>query len=305
MEKARQQAACEEEREIGMSLSMDTPEMESFIRLALEEDLGGGDVTSEALVAPADRARATLIAKDHLVVAGAGVAGRVFQTLNQDLTVEILAQDGATVLKGETIMVVEGSARALLSAERTALNLLQRLCGIATMTRAYVEMARPFGVHILDTRKTTPGMRVLEKYAVSCGGGVNHRMGLYDMAMIKDNHRAMWKRHGTGGLAGAVHAIRAAFPGIQVEVEVEDETQLREALEATPEWILLDNMPTEQMRRCVEITDGRCHLEASGGMTLRRVAEVAATGVNAISVGALTHSAPSADISLEFEEETQ
>ncbi len=289
---------------MSLSIDVDTSEMEAFIRVALEEDLGPGDITSESLVAPGDSARATIIAKGNLVVAGSQVAARVFQTLHPEVRADIHVADGGKAAAGDVLMVVEGSARALLSAERTALNILQRLCGIAALTSAYVDKARPHGVSILDTRKTTPGMRVMEKYAVRCGGGKNHRMGLYDMAMIKDNHRAMWSRRRAGGLSAAVVAIRNAFPGLPVEVEVEDEKQLREVLESKPEWILLDNMDAALMKRCVEITDGRCKLEASGGITLSRVGEVAATGVDAISIGALTHSAPSADISLEFEEMT-
>lgn len=290
---------------MNLSIDVDTSEMEAFIRVALEEDLGPGDITSESLLAPGDCARATMIAKENLVVAGSQVAARVFQTLHPEVRVDIHVADGGKAAAGDVIMVVEGSARALLSAERTALNILQRLCGIAALTSAYVDKARPYGVSILDTRKTTPGMRVMEKYAVRCGGGKNHRMGLYDMAMIKDNHRVMWARRGAGGLSAAVAAIRNAFPGLPVEVEVEDETQLREVLESKPEWILLDNMDTALMKRCVEITDGLCKLEASGGIKLDRVEEVASTGVDAISIGALTHSAPSADISLEFEEMAQ
>jgi nicotinate-nucleotide pyrophosphorylase (carboxylating) len=196
-------------------------------------------------------------------------------------------------------MTVEGPVRGILTAERTALNFLQRMSGIATLTRRFVERAGP-SVAILDTRKTTPTLRVLEKYAVLCGGGQNHRFGLYDRCLIKDNHRRLWRKGGAARLDQAVREARRRFPDREVEVEVENEAELRSALKAGPEWVLLDNMTPAQMKRCVRICDGRVLIEASGGITLKNVAQVAATGVDAISLGCLTHSAPAADLSLEI-----
>ena len=194
-------------------------------------------------------------------------------------------------------MRITGKARAILAGERTALNFLQRLTGIATLTARFVEQVKPHATRILDTRKTTPTWRTLEKYAVRCGGGTNHRMGLYDQVLIKDNHRRLW---GARDLAEAVHMARRRCPGVPVEVEVETEAELERALAARPDWILLDNMTLRRLRRCVRLCRGRCPLEASGGITLANVKAVAAAGVQAISLGCLTHSAPAADLSLEI-----
>jgi len=196
---------------------------------------------------------------------------------------------------------LEGRARSILAAERVALNFLQRLSGIATLTRRFVEKAGPFGVQVLDTRKTAPTLRVLEKYAVLCGGGSNHRFGLFDRILIKDNHRAAWSRHGAGGLGGAVKEARARFPRHIIEIEVENEDELEQVLPAKPDWIMLDNMPPARLERCVALARGRCKIEASGGVTLDTIEAVARTGVDAVSIGALTHSAPAADFSLEFQ----
>jgi nicotinate-nucleotide pyrophosphorylase (carboxylating) len=204
------------------------------------------------------------------------------------------------VSSGDPILHVEGKARSILAAERVALNFLQRMTGVATLTRQFVQKAKPHGVHVLDTRKTTPLLRALEKYAVLCGGGVNHRMGLYDRVLIKDNHRAFWKRNRKGNLAEAVVAARRRNPGLQVEVEVESENDLKNVLKASPNWVLLDNMPVGRIRRCVQICSGRCKIEVSGGVSLKTIERIAQTGVDAVSIGALTHSAPAADLSLEF-----
>jgi len=271
------------------------------IRQSLEEDLGGvGDVTTLSLVPEDAQAEARIIARDTCVVAGTTVAAAVFAAVDSGLDSRVLVADGNPAQPGDAVMSVSGRARGILTGERTALNFMQRMTGIATLTRAFVEKATPHGVSILDTRKTTPTLRVFEKYAVLCGGGTNHRMGLYDRAMIKDNHRNLWREGDASRLDLAVAACRSRFPGIAVEVEIENEAELRSALEAGPEWILLDNMSPGEMRRCVEIVAGRARVEASGGITLETVAEVAASGVDAISLGCLTHSAASADLSLEI-----
>lgn len=280
-----------------------------LVRRSLKEDVGPGDLTSLALVAPGRMAKAVLIARTPCVISGTRVACRVFQRLDSRVRIEVLVRDGQRVKAGARILRVRGRARAILAAERTALNFIQRMTGIATLTRKYVEAARKHKVAVLDTRKTTPTLRVLEKYAVLCGGGTNHRFGLYDMILIKDNHRNLWSRSSArpvrctqtgGGLGQAVRAARKRFPGVPIEVEVENGRDLRDALQALPEWIMLDNMPPARMRKCVRIVGGRCRIEASGGVSLKTIAAVAAAGVDAISIGRLTHSAPAADLSLEI-----
>ncbi len=274
-----------------------------LVKRALAEDLGAGDVTSLALVHRDEQVTALVLSRGSYVFCGGPIGHLVFKTVDRKLTVRLLVRDGQAVSAGCPVLAVKGSARSILAAERTALNLMQRMTGVATLTRRFVERASPHRVRILDTRKTTPNLRALEKYAVLCGGGVNHRMGLFDRVLIKDNHRALWKRRGgSGGLAGAVQAARRRFPNLQIEVEVESERDLRNVLAAKPEWVLLDNMTPARLRRCVQACAGRCRIEASGGVTLQNVAAIAKTGVDAISIGALTHSAPAADLSLEFSE---
>jgi nicotinate-nucleotide pyrophosphorylase (carboxylating) len=271
------------------------------IRRSLEEDLGGvGDVTTLSLVPEDAYAEARIIARNACVVAGTTVAAAVFAAVDSGLDCRTCISDGSPAQPGDTVMTLSGYARGILTGERTALNFMQRMAGIATLTRAFVEKAAPHGVAILDTRKTTPTLRVFEKYAVLCGGGTNHRMGLYDRAMIKDNHRNLWREGDASRLDLAVAACRARFPGVAVEVEVETEAELHSALAAGPEWILLDNMPPEEMRRCVEIVAGLAKVEASGGITLETVTEVARSGVDAISLGCLTHTVAAADLSLEI-----
>ncbi|MFA7158300.1 MAG: carboxylating nicotinate-nucleotide diphosphorylase [Kiritimatiellia bacterium] len=269
----------------------------AFVRSALAEDIGRGDITSRALIEPGRRLKAVIIARNECVVAGLEVARLVFRAMDSKISCRLLLRDGARAVAGRRIMVLEGPARSILAAERTALNFLQRLTGIATLTARYVKAAGRRRVVILDTRKTTPNMRLLEKYAVRCGGGRNHRMGLYDMVLMKDNHRFLWTEKYS--LAAAVRAARRRYPGVPVEVEVESVAQLKDALAALPEWIMLDNMSVPLMRRCVRICAGRCRLEASGGISLQNAGAAAATGVDAISIGALTHSAAAADLSLE------
>jgi len=274
-------------------------EVRALIRRALEQDIGAGDATTRALVPEKTAVSAAIVARGEIVVAGAGVARAVFGEIDPSLQCEVRVPDGDEVRDGETVLSIRGAARPILAAERTALNFLQRMSGIATLTRRFVSVASPYNVSVLDTRKTTPGLRRLEKYAVACGGGVNHRMGLYDRVLIKDNHRHLWSRDAAGGLAEAVRRARKAFPGLPVEVEVESLSELREVLAAGPDWILLDNRTPAEMKRCADACAGRCRLEASGGITLDNIAEVAAAGVDAVSLGCLTHSAPAADLSLE------
>ena len=265
--------------------------------------MGDGDATTLALVPEDAEVLAVIIARDACVIAGNLVAAEVFAAVDARIVYEALRLDGVSVAAGATVAEVAGPARGLLTAERTALNFMQRLTGIATRTREFVECVRPFGTTILDTRKTTPGFRELEKYAVRCGGGTNHRTGLYDRVMIKDNHRALWAQAGgPGSLAAAVAAARERYPDLAVEVEVESEAEFLDALKGKPEWILLDNMEPERLRRFVELAGGKVNLEASGGITLENVAAVAATGVDAISLGCLTHSVKAADLSLEIVE---
>ncbi|MDE2933921.1 MAG: carboxylating nicotinate-nucleotide diphosphorylase [Chloroflexota bacterium] len=271
----------------------------SVVRTALSEDRAGDDVTTQAVVEPGLVARGRLVAREAGVACGLVVARYVFTTLDEGTAFEAHVDDGDEVEGGTVLGSVEGPARAILSGERTALNFVQRLSGVATITSRYVESLAGTDCVILDTRKTTPGLRDLEKYAVRCGGGANHRRDLAVMAMIKDNHREAVARQGKT-LAQAVATIRQHAPETPVEVEVDTLAQLRDALDAQPEWILLDNMTTEQLREAVAIVGGRARLEASGGITLERVAEVAATGVDAISSGALTHSAPALDVALDI-----
>ena len=277
------------------------PIVKDLIRRALEEDVGGGDVTSLSVIPEAARGRAVILSRGHYVVSGLDVAGAVFTSVDPSLRCQYRVSDGTAVKPDDALMTIEGPIRGILTGERTALNFMQRLTGIATRTREFVDKVKPYGTIILDTRKTTPTLRILEKYAVTCGGGTNHRMGLYDMVLIKDNHRRLWQAAGISNLQGAVAAAREKFPGVPVEVEVESEHELRDALRAGPEWIMLDNVEPDRMRDCVAICAKRCKLEASGGVTLATVGAIAATGVDAISVGGLTHSAPAADLSLELE----
>jgi nicotinate-nucleotide pyrophosphorylase (carboxylating) len=284
-----------------MTTIADNSVVKDLICRALQEDVGRGDVTSLAVVPETARGRAVILSRGHYVVSGLDVAAAVFAVLDPSINCRGRVVEGAAVNPDEVMLSIEGSLRGILTGERTALNFLQRMTGIASRTREFVDKVKRYGTLILDTRKTTPTLRVLEKYAVTCGGGTNHRMGLYDMVLIKDNHRRLWQSAGISNLQGAVIAARAHCPGVPVEVEVESEEDLRDALRANPEWIMLDNMEPARMKVCVEICARRCKLEASGGVTLATVEAIAATGVDAISVGGLTHSAPAADLSLELE----
>jgi nicotinate-nucleotide pyrophosphorylase (carboxylating) len=275
------------------------PRVRELIRLALEEDLGeAGDVTSRALMPDASTV-VLMVAREACVPAGLLMAKRVFETGEPQLEVELLVSDGDAVEAGQDVMRISGPALGVLSAERTALNFVQRLSGIATITREYVDVVSDLGTQVLDTRKTTPGWRLLEKYAVHCGGGVNHRAGLYDQVLIKDNHLSHWRRSTGKSIAEAVEAARAFAPGLLVEVEADTLAQVERLVEARPDWILLDNMTFLELEKCVELCAGVCRTEASGGITLTTLRGIAETGVDAVSVGALTHSVRAIDFALD------
>ena len=273
---------------------------DGLIDRALAEDIGGADVTTEAVVDRRLVWRGRLVARERGVIAGLPIACHVFERVEPAVSVDVRAADGARVSRGETLAAVSGPAHALLTAERVALNLLARLSGIATLTRAYVDAVGEARARITDTRKTTPGLRALERYAVRAGGGVNHRFDLESAVLIKDNHLVA-----AGSIAVAVEAARRrAAAGTIVEVECDTIDQVRQALAVGADAILLDNMTPAVMREAVALCHGKAVLEASGGMSLARVAEVAATGVDVISVGALTHSAPALDVALDFDQTT-
>ena len=273
----------------------------NLVRNAIAEDSGKGDATTEATVPSGLKAKGILIAKEDLVCAGLPVAEAAFRELDSDVKFEPQVEEGQVCPKGTVLAEINGKAGAMLTAERIALNFMQRMSGIATMTHDYVEALGTSRARILDTRKTTPGLRYLEKYAVTKGGGVNHRMGLYDRVMIKDNHRALASLNGPGGIARCVQACREKFPELEVEVEADTLDEVREAAEAGADFILLDNMTNEEMAEAVKINNHRSLLEASGGITLERIPSMADIGVDFISVGALTHSARSMDISLDIQ----
>ena len=273
-------------------------EVTALVRSALEDDGAFNDVTTIATVLSDRRARARLVARENGVVAGVAFAIEAFHQLDAKACIRIDAEDGTRLAKGETVLYISGHARGLLSAERVALNFLQRLSGVATLTSRYVDAVRGTGAKILDTRKTTPGWRSLEKYAVRAGGGVNHRLDLASAVLIKDNHLAAVD----GDIAVAVKRSRDLLPpGAMLEVECDRLAQVQAALDAGADIILLDNMPPDLMRECVRLVAGRAVLEASGGVRLDRVRVIAETGVNHISVGALTHSAPAMNLALDFE----
>lgn len=271
-----------------------------IVAAALAEDIGTGDATSIALVDAKARGTGRIFARSRCVVAGATVAAAVLRKVDRNLKVTILRPDGSKVKANEDILVFTGRAQSILAAERTALNFMQRMCATATLTNKFVEATKRYKTLILDTRKTTPGLRIFEKYAVTCGGGTNHRFGLYDRILMKDNHRRLWAGGNPDELDKAVAAARKAFPKLAVEVEVESERECRSALKARPEWIMFDNMSCAEMKKCAKLCKGISKTEASGGITLERAREVAATGVDAISLGCLTHSAGSIDLSLEW-----
>lgn len=276
-------------------MELRSEDVERVVSAALAEDVGSGDATTLALVAEDAHCRAELVLEEPGVVCGIPVAAAVFHALDSSVTLEARLSEGAAVSSVPAVLAeIEGPARAVLSGERVALNLVARLCGIASLTRRYVELTDGTHTTVLDTRKTTPGLRALEKYAVRCGGGTNHRAGLYDGVLVKENHLRL-----AGGVAPALAALRDRVDGLPVEVEAETLAQVREALEAGAPRILLDNMRPEEVREAVEVVAGRAELEASGGVSLATVRAYAETGVDFVSVGALTHSARSLHVSLE------
>ena len=274
---------------------LDPADYQELVRRALEEDVGAGDITTLATVEPSRRARAQLIAKSPLVLAGLDVAEDAFRQVDQWSVMTRHLEDGDQCPPGVVIAEINGSAAGLLTAERTALNFLQRLSGIATMTRRFVDAAAG-RVTILDTRKTTPTLRALEKYAVRCGGGTNHRFGLFDAVLIKENHARL-----AGGIGTAVERMRAARRGLAIEVEAQSLAEVDAAIAARADIILLDNLSTAEIREALHRIAGRARTEISGGVTLDRLPELAAMGADSVSVGGLTHSAPAADLSLEIE----
>jgi len=274
----------------------DSPTCQEIVRRALAEDLGPGDLTTDAIVPPDRTASAEMIAKEDFVLAGMDVVREVFRQVDPALHLESHFPDGSRIVRGSSLAMIEGAAASILKGERVSLNFLQHLSGVATITAAFVEKVRGLSVSILETRKTLPGLRALEKYAVRMGGGTNHRMGLYDAVLIKDNHIAVG-----GGIIAAVGKVRKGRPDIHpIEVEVTDLKEVREALEAAADILLLDNMDPDTLRAAVEMVRGRALTEASGNITLANVRAVAETGVDRISVGALTHSVKAVDISLKI-----
>jgi nicotinate-nucleotide pyrophosphorylase (carboxylating) len=273
-----------------------TSEIEELIKRVLQEDIGAGDLTTLSTVPMELRGKGLFRAKRDGIVAGLFLLKKIFSLVDVETRVRCLSQDGDTVKQGAVVAEVEGPVRALLIGERTALNFLQRLSGTATLTRRYVDAVKDFSCKVIDTRKTTPGLRTLEKYAVRMGGGTNHRLGLYDAALIKDNHIAA-----AGSIAKAVEMVREHAPFMaKIEVECADLKQVQEAIDAKADVIMLDNMGTQEMAEAVRLISKRAWVEASGGITLERIREIAATGVDFISIGALTHSAPAVDFNMKI-----
>lgn len=275
-------------------------EIAEAVSAALLEDVGRGDVTTRAVIPATATARARMVAREPLVVAGLAFAGAAFKSLSRRLKVRVESRDGAHVQAGAVLLEVTGVARPILTAERVALNFVQRLSGVATATAAFVRAVEGTAVRILDTRKTTPGWRRFEKYAVHCGGGCNHRLGLFDLFLIKDNHLVTLRKARGGAIAAAVRLCRAHDPSLKVEVEADSLEQVKAAVAAGADMILLDNMPVTKLRQAVKLVAGRASTEASGGVRLETVRALARTGVDFISAGALTHSARAVDIALDF-----
>jgi nicotinate-nucleotide pyrophosphorylase (carboxylating) len=271
------------------------------VRLALAEDIGAGDVTTLAAVSEDARASAQMRAREPLVLAGLDLAEAAFRALASGLEIFRRAEDRQRVEADSALLQISGSARAVLSGERVALNFVQRLSGIATLTAQFVEAIKGTSAQILDTRKTTPGWRQLEKYAVACGGGRNHRFGLFDQVLIKDNHLAALRGESPDAVTAAIRRARQKYPKLKVEVEADTLEQVEQAILAGADCILLDNMSVDQLRLAVQKCRGRVQTEASGGVTLPKARAIAETGVDFISVGALTHSARAVDIGLDFE----
>lgn len=277
-------------------MTLDVKQIDKVVLNALEEDMPYGDVTTDNLIPDGDFTEAKLIAKADGVIAGIPVAARVFELIDGRTSLDVLKNDGERVQKGDIIAILRGPTAAVLKGERTALNLLQRMSGIATRTRVFADLVKDYRVSVADTRKTTPGLRYLEKYAVRCGGGRNHRYSLSDAVMLKDNHIAAG-----GGILPAVRSVRANIPHtVKVEVEVETMEMVREAVASGADIIMLDNMDETRMAEAVKYIGGRALVEASGDVTEERIRAIAATGVDIISIGCITHSVKALDISLRF-----
>lgn len=274
--------------------------VQTAVDRALQEDIGSGDATTLATVPSDSVSAASMVARQKMVVCGLALAEAAFRSLAAELIITPRVADGDPIEAGRELLRIEGPTRAILTGERTALNFIQRLSGVATLTANYVEAIAGTATQILDTRKTTPGWRLLEKYAVACGGGRNHRFGLHDLIMIKDNHLAALRDQPPSAIAAAVARARAAYPDLRVEVEADTLEQVAQAADSGADIILLDNMPPEILTEAVKIIAGRAETEASGGITLDTIRAVAETGVDFISVGALTHSAKAVDIGLDF-----
>jgi nicotinate-nucleotide pyrophosphorylase (carboxylating) len=283
-------------------VELSNSEIRRAVRAALAEDLGGGDVTTLATVPAAARSVAFMNAREPMAVCGMRFAELAFRELSPKLQIKRLSRDGRRVKAGAPLLKISGSSRAILSAERVALNFIQRLSGVATATAQFSDLIKGTKAKILDTRKTTPGWRRFEKYAVKCGGGKNHRIGLFDMVLIKDNHLVAVRNEKPNAIAAAVARARKKFPKLKVEVEADTLEQVAQAAEAGADIILLDNMPPATLRQAVKIIRGRAQTEASGGVNLKTVSAIAKTGVDFISVGGITHSARAVDIGLDFEE---
>lgn len=281
-------------------MELSAAEIQHSVRAALAEDIGPGDVTTLATVPESATLCAELVAREPLMLAGLAFAVSAFHELDRDLVIAPHARDGDQCDRGQTLLRVNGSARSILTAERVALNFVQRLSGVATLTAQFVEQVQGTTAKILDTRKTTPGWRRFEKYAVQCGGGTNHRVGLYDLVLIKDNHLAALRDAQPNAIAAAVQRARAAYPELKVEVEADTLTQVRQAVAARADIILLDNMSLTDLCAAVALVGDTAQTEASGGVRLDNVRAIAGTGVNFISVGAITHSARAVDVALDF-----
>ena len=282
-------------------MELTTDEIQCAVRIALAEDIGSGDATTLATVPATATARAVMRAREPLVVAGLDFALAAFRELSPKIKIQRKILDGRRAQAGATLLKISGPARAILSAERVALNFVQRLSGVATTTARFVAAVRGTHATILDTRKTTPGWRRFEKYAVACGGGKNHRIGLFDLILIKDNHLAALRHEKPNAIAAAIRRARKGFPRLKVEVEADTLKQVEQAVKAGADFILLDNMNLKRLRQALNIVKGRAKTEASGGVNIRTVRAIARTGVDFISVGALTHSARAVDIGLDFE----
>jgi nicotinate-nucleotide pyrophosphorylase (carboxylating) len=277
-------------------------DVERAVKAALYEDVGSGDATTMSTV-PADAsARSKLVAREQLVLAGVEFAETAFRQLQSNVEITRFFEDGSAIARGQTVLEIRGKARALLTAERVALNFIQRLSGVATQAALFVKAVEGTGARILDTRKTTPGWRLFEKYAVKMGGGTNHRIGLYDMVLIKDNHLAALRDAKPNAIAAAVSSARKTYPNLKIEVEADTLEQVEQAVAANAEFVLLDNMKPEMLKKAVAICRGKAQTEASGGVNFDTVRAIAESGVNFISIGALTHSARAVDLALDFEQ---